>query len=149
PSTIPSLDLEEKAPFRPRPVYTFAEAGLTPAQVESLVLKFLLNIGMATGRRIADELGMPFGPFPDFLRGLKNQQILAYANTASANDFHYVLTDAGRARAKVYFDECAYVGTAPVPFRDYIESVGAQTIAGEQPKEADLRRAFSDLLISD
>ena len=59
--------------------------------VESLVLKFLLNTGMASGRRIAAELGLPFGPFPDFLRGLKNQQILAYANSASANDYVYSL----------------------------------------------------------
>ena len=44
--------------------------------VESLVLKFLLNSGIASGRRIAAELGLPFGPFPDFLRQLKNQQIL-------------------------------------------------------------------------
>ena len=41
------------------------------------------------GRRIADELGLPFGPFPDFLRGLKDQQIVAYTNTAAANDYHY------------------------------------------------------------
>ncbi len=149
PSTLPAVDLGEKPTFRPQPVTDFASAGLTPAQVEALVLKFLLNVGMASGRRIADELGMPFGPYPDFLRSLKNQQILAYANAATANDFYYTLTDAGRARAKVYFDECAYVGTAPVPFADYVESIAAQTINTEQPKEADLRRAFSDLLVSE
>src|SRR5205085_4356176 len=38
---------------------------------------------------------------------------------------------------------------APVPFDDYVESIHAQTIAHEHPKEADLRRAFSDLLISE
>ncbi|HEU5116194.1 MAG TPA: AAA family ATPase, partial [Isosphaeraceae bacterium] len=149
PSTLPSISLEEKPPFRPRVVTDFAAAGLSLAEVESLVLKFLLNIGAASGRRIADELGLPFGPFPDFLRNLKSQQILSYANSTAANDFIYALTDAGRARARGYYEECAYVGTAPVPFTDYIESVAAQTIAREQPKEADLRRAFSDLLISE
>jgi hypothetical protein len=39
------------------------------------------------------------------------------------------------------------VGTAPVPFEDYVEAVSAQTIAHEHPREADLRRAFGDLLI--
>ncbi|CAN5880800.1 ATPase with chaperone activity [soil metagenome] len=148
PSTMPSITLEEPSAFRPRPVSTFEEAGLTPALVESLVLKFLLGIGLATGRRIADELGLPFGMFPDFLRQLKAQQIVSYTNSAAANDYYYSLTDSGRARAKIYLEECAYVGTAPVPFADYIESVGAQTIADEHPKEEDLRRAFSDLLIS-
>ncbi|HWE38234.1 MAG TPA: AAA family ATPase [Isosphaeraceae bacterium] len=149
PSTLPSIELDKKAPFRPKPVRDFAEAGLSPGQVEALILKFLLAIGTASGRRVADELGLPFGPFPDFLRDLKNRQVVAYTNAATANDYYYTLTDTGRARAKVYAEECAYVGTAPVPFADYVASVGAQTIADEHPKEADLRRAFSDLLISE
>jgi predicted ATPase with chaperone activity len=135
--------------FYPRIVDSFEEAGLNAAIVESLVLKFLLNTGMAPGRRIAAELCLPFGPFPDFLRALKNQQVLTYANSASANDYIYSLTDSGRARAKMYLDECAYVGPAPVPFDDYLEAVAAQTIATEHPKEDDLRRAFSDLLIAE
>src|SRR5215831_9735722 len=138
-----------KTPFVPRAVTSFEETGLSHAIIESLVLKFLVNTGTATGRRIAAELGLPFGPFPDFLRQLKNQQIVAYANSATANDYIYSLTDSGRMRARLYFDECAYVGTAPVPFDAYLESVAAQTITTEHPKEEDLRRAFSDLLISD
>ncbi len=149
PSTMPSIVLEKKAPFRPKPVDDFQAAGLNPALVESLILKLLLNIGTATGRKIAEELGMPFGPFPEFLRQLKNQQIVAYTNAATANDYLYSLTDTGRARAKIYAEECAYVGPAPVPFADYVDSVAAQTINNEQPKEEDLRRAFSDLLISE
>ena len=138
-----------KKPFVPRAVADFEETGLSHALIESLILKFLMNAGTATGRRIAAELGLPFGPFPDFLRQLKNQQIVTYANSAAANDYVYSLTDTGRMRAKLYFDECAYVGTAPVPFDDYLESVAAQTITTEHPQEADLRKAFSDLLISD
>jgi predicted ATPase with chaperone activity len=138
-----------KKPFRPKPVSSFEEAGLSFGQVESLILKFLGNISVASGRRIAEELGLPFGPFPEFLRQLKNQQIVSYTNTVAANDYMYSLTDSGRARAKMYFDECAYVGAAPVPFDDYVKSVASQTIAAEQPKEEDLRRAFSDLLISE
>jgi predicted ATPase with chaperone activity len=149
PSTLPSVNTTPKAPFRPKPPADFNAAGLTAAQVESLVLKFLLGTGEATGRRIAEELGLPFGPFPDFLRSLKNQQVLMYAATGAAGDFSYALTDAGRARAKTYYDECAYVGTAPVPFTEYVASVTAQTIANERPTRADLERAFSDLLVSE
>ena len=138
-----------KAPFVPKAVVSFEETGLSHAMIESLVLKFLVNAGTATGRRIATELGLPFGPFPDFLRNLKNQQIVAYTNSATVNDYVYSLTDSGRMRAKLYSEECAYVGTAPVPFDDYLESVTAQTITTEHPQEADLRRAFSDLLVSD
>ena len=135
--------------FYPEPVATFEEAGLDYAMVEGLILKFLLNLGTASGRRIAEELGLPFGPFPEFLRQLKNQQIVNYASTTTASDYIYTLTDQGRPRARTYVEECTYVGTAPVPFEDYLESVSAQTIATEHPKEEDLRRAFADLLISE
>jgi predicted ATPase with chaperone activity len=138
-----------KASFYPRAPSSFEEAGLNAAIVEGLVFKFLVNSGMARGRRIAAELGLPFRPFPEFLRQLKNQQFLAYADSSSANDYVYSLTDSGRARAKMYFEECAYVGPAPVPFDDYLRSVSEQTITTEHPKEADLRQAFSDLLIAD
>src|SRR3954447_4456203 len=137
-----------RAPFRPKAIKDFEESGLNYTQIESLVLKFLLNNGISSGRRVAEELGLPFGPFPEFLRQLKNQQIVGYSDSATANDYLYSLTEAGRARAKLYFSECSYVGTAPVPFDDYVASVAAQTIAGEHPKEEDLRRAFGDLLIS-
>src|SRR5262249_59484611 len=80
-----------KAPFVPKPVASFEETGLSHAIIESLILKFLVNAGMATGRRIASELGLPFGPFPDFLRQLKNQQLVTDANSAAANDYMYSL----------------------------------------------------------
>jgi predicted ATPase with chaperone activity len=135
--------------FLPKAVDDLEEAGINHAMIEGLVLKFLSNIGMASGRRIAAELGLPFGVFPDLLRHYKNQQLVTYANSASVNDYVYSLTDGGRARAKMYFEENAYVGTAPVPFENYLEAVAAQTITKEQPKKAALRHAFSDLLIAD
>ena len=138
-----------KQSFRPKPAPDFEAAGLNFAMVEGLILKFLLNVGVASGRKIAEELGLSFGPFPEFLRTLKNQQVLTYTNSVTANDYMYSLTDTGRARAKVYFEECTYVGTAPVPYEDYVRSVTAQTITAESPKQEDLRRAFSDLLISE
>jgi len=152
--TAPSLKRPVSNPngkkaFQPPTVDSFEDAGLNAAIVEGLVLKYLVNCGMAAGRRIAVELGLPFRPFPEFLRQLKNQQILTYANSSSANDYVYSLTDAGRARAQMYYEECAYVGTAPVPFEAYLQSVAAQTITAEHPKQDDLRRAFSDLLITE
>jgi predicted ATPase with chaperone activity len=147
--SLPSRIDEMPRLFRPQSVSDFEDAGLNFAQIEGLILKFLLNVGIASGRQIANELGLPFGPFPEFLRQLKNSQIVAYTNAATANDYQYSLTDAGRARAKVYLEECTYVGPAPVPFDDYLHAVTAQTISNEQPKAEDLRRALADLLMSE
>ncbi|MBV8381514.1 MAG: hypothetical protein JOZ63_02840, partial [Planctomycetaceae bacterium] len=49
-STIPAMSLEEQPPFRPRVVTDLSSAGLNFAQVEGLVLKFLQNFGVASGR---------------------------------------------------------------------------------------------------
>ena len=150
PVTAAPVANSDKRTFSPDAVDNFEEAGLNPAMVESLVLKFLLNIGMASGRRIAAELGLPFGPFPEFLRQLKNQQIVAYANSASANDYVYSLTDTGRACAKMYHRRMHLRRARPRSRSKTIsKSVAAQTITTEHPKEDDLRRAFSDLLISE
>ncbi len=95
----PATGSKGKARFVPRAVSNFEETGLSYALIEGLVLKFLVNAGTATGRRIAAELSLPFGPFPEFLRQLKNQQIVTYTNSATANDYVYSLTDTGRMRA--------------------------------------------------
>lgn len=135
--------------FRPSPPADFRAAGLSHAMVESLTLKYLLGVGTARGRQIAEELGLGFGPFPEFLRQLKNQQLVTFTDASAANDFFYSLTESGRSRARIYAEECTYTGTAPVPLDAYIRGVEAQTITRERPLAADLRRAFADLLIPD
>ena len=63
------------------------------------------------------------------------------------NDYIYQLTGNGRDQAKKLTDHCTYYGSAPVPLADYVDSVAKQTIADQHPTEADLDRAFQDLLI--
>lgn len=150
PSTLPSYaSATPKVPFRPKAVTDLASTGLNITIIEGLVLKFLQNAGIASGRKIAEELGLPFGIFPEFLRKLKETQVLGYENSLPGNDFDYRLTDVGRNKAMLYMRENTYVGAAPVTFQAYLDSVVAQTINNEHPKESDLRRAFSDLLISE
>ncbi len=144
-----SQEPESRVPFRPTPVSDFNSAGLRLAAIEALILKLLRVRGSATGRQIASELGLPFGLFPDYLRTLKHQQLVTYEGLVQANDYSYALTDQGRDRAQAYHAQCPYVGAAPVPLETYREAVEAQSIAGEAPEEADLRRAFSDLSLTD
>lgn len=150
-STIPAMPTERGATFIPKPLNDLGATGLNVTLVESLVLKYLMMMGVASGRKIAEELGVPYRHlFPDFFTRLKTKEMfLAHENALPGNDFEYKLTEAGRNRAMMYYRECAYVGTAPVLFDDYLEAVAAQSITFEHPKEADLRRAFNDLLISE
>jgi predicted ATPase with chaperone activity len=65
------------------------------------------------------------------------------------NDYQYEATDFGRERARRYAQHCTYFGSAPVSLEDYIAAVEAQSLAKQHPTEADLRRAFEDLLLSE
>ena len=78
-ATVPArrAELGGGEPFRPSAVSDFEEAGLNHgAWSRAWSSSSCSTSGTASGRRIADELGLPFGPFPEFLRQLKNQQIV-------------------------------------------------------------------------
>jgi len=135
-------------PFVPKPPESFQEAGLDPAVVETLIVKYLAAASAATGTRIVREICLPRDPVIKLLQALKKQQIVYYADSTSVGDFKYALTEAGRDRAQRYMFESMYVGSAPVPLDVYLKAVSAQTITTKNPKREDLERAFSDLLIS-
>jgi len=147
-SPEPEKPTQKSELFRPVPPESFAEAGVTEALAESLVLKYLLANGSAKGRTMSEELALPLKDFKQLLAHLKNQQLVFYKDSGQL-DFTYALTEQGRDRAKKYQEECSYLGQAPVPLQEYIDSVGKQSINFEKPAREDLERAFDDLLISD
>ena len=131
-------------PSEPR---NWHEAGISESLVEELVSKFLLAVGETTIRSISSQVALPFPMIETLIARMKSEQLLGYVDQAAMNDYVCKLTELGRSRAKRYGDFCTYYGAAPVPYRDYVSSVNAQTIADQNPSEADLSAAFSDLLI--
>ena len=131
-------------PSEPR---NWHEAGISESLVEELVSKFLLAVGETTIRSISSQVALPFPMIETLIARMKSEQLLGYVDQAAMNDYVCKLTELGRSRAKRYSDFCTYYGAAPVPYRDYVSSVNAQTIADQNPSEADLSAAFSDLLI--
>ena len=140
--------LDENAFFPVEPK-SFRGAGLTNSEVEALVLKFLLSRGDATGREIAEQIRLPFILLSELLLNLKNDQLIVHRASAPMNDYQYQLTDFGRERARRYAMHCTYFGSAPVSLADYVASVKAQSLSGQHINSDDLKRAFSDLLISE
>lgn len=130
-------------------VQTVAETGLPQTLAEALVFKTLLAGGNMTSREVARSTALPGKPVLDILTALKMQQLVHYKDSASMGDFEYALTEAGRERARACMRQCAYVGPAPVILESYIESVNAQAIRLVRAKQADLRRAFGDLLLDE
>jgi predicted ATPase with chaperone activity len=131
--------------FRPAEPASLEETGLTPTFVETLICKFVLAVGSATGRRISEELCLPFRVLEGLLQTLRTKQILVHTGSAALNDYNYTLTEQGRDRARSAMNACAYTGAAPVPLADYIVSVEAQTVRAEAPRREQLEKAFSDI----
>jgi predicted ATPase with chaperone activity len=133
--------------FRPAEPKTIEETGLTAALVETLILKYLMLIGSAAGRQVADNICLPFVILEPIYTSLRQRQLIINSGSAQLNDFVYSLTDQGRQRAKSAMEQCSYIGAAPVPLDDYIVSVEAQTIRAEAPQRRHLQKAFSDISV--
>ncbi len=93
-------DVPAKAPcdertFWPEPPHTFDETGLRTTQVESLILKYLLNLGNASGREIANQIALPYRITQQLLFGMKEQQLLSLKSDAPLGDYSYELTEFG------------------------------------------------------
>jgi predicted ATPase with chaperone activity len=147
PSAQPSdpVSLGEFIPKAPKSLY---HAGVSDTFVEELICKYLLAKGETSGREIAEQIKLGYPIVEEILNRLKKEQILSYIGQAALNDYICKLSEMGRERALRYTRACTYYGAAPVPLRDYIQAIKAQSLETQHPSEDDLRRAFSDLLIN-
>ncbi len=138
-----------KNEFVPYSPDSLQKAGLSLSEVMNLILKFLNNRGVETGFKIAMQIGLKFPLVEGILRQLKVERLTAYKNSIAGGDYLYELTDLGRERASLLAVQSTYFGTAPVPLNLYIDSVNAQSLEGRKPSLDAIRKAFSDLSISD
>lgn len=134
--------------YRPKCPEALEQAGMTHEEVESLVLKYLAARGVASGRQICNQIKLPFAIVEPVVRDLKFDHMLSLSGTAEAGDFNYSITDTGRSRARAFSAECSYFGAAPVPLKDYLEAMAAQSIAKQTVNVEELHEAFKDLIIN-
>jgi hypothetical protein len=135
--------------FRPAEPRHLDETGLSHTVVEDLICKYLLAVGSASGRDIAGQLCFPFVILEDLFRSLRTRQVLVHVGSAQIGDYVYTLTEQGRTRAQSAMAACAYVGAAPVTLAEYVLSVEAQTVRAENPRRAQLEKAFSDICVNE
>ena len=135
-------------PWRPIEPADIRSAGVNETLLEAVIYRFLLHIGEAEGRDIADQVKLPFTMIEPLLTRLKMEQNLTYKSATATHDYVHVLTETGRRMARNHALDSTYYGACPVPLSDYIASVKIQTIDGQHPRRKDLNRAFHDLLIN-
>jgi hypothetical protein len=146
-----TVDSEVAAPSSRAPG-TLAETGLSRELVSQLVLK-LLHVGSeAMGFQLAQRLGLEYSvidPCLDFLKRSRHVEVCS-GQTFGGSSFCYRITDEGRRRALLLFEQSKYVGIAPVPVAQYQRYMNEYRQA--LPRTITRRRvgdAFSHLVLSD
>ena len=123
--------------------------GLPISLIEALICKRLSVVGTSSGRRLADDVCLPFRVLEDVYQSLRSRQLLVHRGSAPLNDYNYTLTEQGRNNARAAMKYCAYAGPAPVPLMNYVLSAEAQTIRAESPKRPQLRAAFKSISVDE
>src|SRR5262245_56255219 len=73
--------------FHPAEPQSLDQIGVSPIVIETLICKYLLQIGSTSGRDIAHKLCLPFGVLEDMLLALRSRQVLMHQGQATLGDY--------------------------------------------------------------
>lgn len=138
----------EDCPPIPR---SLAETGLRRELILELVLKTVYLCGECTGQEIARALKLPHGILEESFSHLRSEKFLEVRGLdgPAKSTFRYQLTEAGRRRAREFFERSHYAGPAPVTLDEYSRWVRQQSVLGLERAPDFLRRALGHLVVSD
>lgn len=140
---------QQQATFWPQMPKSLEETGLRRTQVEALVLKYLLNVAVATGRDISRQIALPFRIIERQLYEMKDAQLVALKSGSALADYNYELTPFGVERARRHLSQGTYFGAAPVTLEQYEASVAAQSIRRQPLTMDSVRGAYHDMIVSE
>ncbi|HEY2787542.1 MAG TPA: ATP-binding protein [Fimbriiglobus sp.] len=149
---------EESAPdatnhYVPRIPSQWQELGLPQPFLIEMVLRTIYSRGQSSGAELAQTMAVPFPVLNSILTVMRRQtliDIVSQKGSGGDSAFIYdIKPPKGIAAVEEAMNKTAYVGPAPVPFADYVESVLAQTIKKLVVTRRSIRLAFQDLVISD
>jgi hypothetical protein len=127
------------------------EAGLGLVPLADLILKQLYLTGGLLGSDIAKQLRLPFNVVDEGLVYLREEKCIEVTSgqVLGRVSYRFQLTDLGRTRARDAFEQCRYVGPAPVPLEAYVRQCLRQSVSGTVCTPEALVQAFEGLIIRD
>jgi len=128
---------------------SLAESGLTLMQICDLVLKQLFLQGNLLGIDLARHARLTFQIVDHALKYLKDEKCIEVASgdMIGSASYRFNLTERGRRRARESFEQCRYVGPAPVSLEDYAVQCRMQSVAGITCEPGTLQQGFKNLVI--
>lgn len=148
-TALSAAEIPATTPVPPVPT-SLRETGLAVDQIERLLVKTLYT-GEATGLVVAERLRLPFAILEPLIERVRAEQLVEVrgATGSGSAGYRYTLTDAGRDRARQYFDASQYVGPAPVPLASYVAQMHALSATRGYLDRERLRQGFSHLVVGD
>ncbi len=134
----------------PKAPLTLRDSGLTRMQICELILKHLYLNGNLLGVEVAKHARLPFNLVDESLRFLKDEKCIEVSSGGDLigrASYRFNLTDLGRTRAREAFEQCRYVGPAPVPLEAYLAQCRLQAVAGIKCDSERLLEAFQGMIV--
>ena len=138
--------------WRPKPINSLEDTGLTQGFIAELVLKTIYFRGQVTGYEVADHIRLPFqNVVRPVLENLKRERLCEVkgAGGLGAGAFQYVITSEGIRRAREYMERTTYTDVAPVPWKDYVNAMRLQGREHLTVNEEMMRRTLSHLVLNE
>ncbi len=128
---------------------TLDEAGINLMTLADLLLKQLYLQGNTLGVQLARHVRLPFQLVEEALRFLKSEKCLEVlsGDLIGPASYRFNLTEIGRKRAHECFQQCRYVGPAPVSLEAYISQCRLQQVSTVECHVETLKNAFDGMII--
>ena len=136
-----------RSSFNPPVPQNFKELGVPESLVLDLMLRRLLLEGYSSLTSISKALHLSVAVVDVVFKHMRAQQFVEIKGM-SGNDYNFVLSQAGKQLAGERFSVSQYAGACPVTLKEYQAAVKAQTAKVHIDRRV-MRRAFSDLIVSD
>ena len=111
------------------------------------MLRRLVVEGNCTLAGLSRSLRMSIPIVDQVFKHMRQQQLVEVKGMIG-NDYHFVLSAAGKQLASERFQVSQYAGACPVSLKDYHAAVKAQAAKVNVDRQT-LRNAFSDLVVTD
>ncbi len=139
--------------YLPRVPNRWEDLGLELPFLFDLAMRTIYTRGHITGGELANAMAVPFAAVGPVFQAMRKQSLIDIVaqkgNSGDASLVYAIKPPKGEDALRDALDKTSYVGPAPVPFADYVESVMAQTVKRLVVTRRSIRRAFEDLIITD
>ncbi len=140
------LKLSTMAP-RPR---NMEETGLSRNYLEELVIKHLYDAGVVGTAEISKRTALAGPVIEEVLTLLREDaRVEIRGSSADTGALRYAITDRGRLLALEALNRSGYLGVAPVPLKEYVKIVNAQSVYDNTVTRDQMHAAFSDIVMEE